>query len=190
MNSRLLLVVALLAAAMSSGVRAEKADRLQQIVINADGQGTLDYGKQVTVLSGNVVITQGTLTIRAERVEVRELQGNRRSVVALGGGGKRATFRQKREGVDEYIDGGADRIEYDNQGDVVKFIGNAQVRRTRGSTTADEVNGAVIAYDNGKETFTVLGAASGSAPTTTSDGRVRMVITPKPDPAPPASAPR
>jgi lipopolysaccharide export system protein LptA len=190
MSLRSPLIAALLAAAMSPSAQAEKADRNQQIVINADGQGTLDYGKQVTVLSGNVVITQGTLTIRAERVEVRELPNNRRSVVALGAGGKRASFRQKREGVDEHIEGSADRIEYDNQGDVVKFVGNAQVRRTRGAATADEVNGAVISYDNGNETFSVLGASSGSAPSTTSDGRVRMVITPKPDPAPAASAPR
>lgn len=190
MSHRLPLIATLLAAALSPSAQAEKADRMQQIVINADGQGSLDYGKQVTVLSGNVVITQGTLTIRAERVEVRELPNNRRSVVALGANGKRASFRQKREGVDEHIEGGADRIEYDNQGDVVKFIGNAQVRRTRGTVTADEVSGAVITYDNGKETFNVQGAAAASAPSTTSDGRVRMVITPKPDPAPSASAPR
>lgn len=189
MRLRSTLIAALLAAGLSPHAQAEKADRNQQIVINADGQGTLDYGKQVTVLSGNVVITQGTLTIRAERVEVRELPNNRRSVVALGAGSKRASFRQKRDGVDEHIEGGANRIEYDNQGDVVKFVGNAQVRRTRGAATADEVSGAVITYDNGNETFSVQGAAVAASPSTTSDGRVRMVITPKPDAAP-VSTPR
>ncbi len=182
-------LTALLIATLCTGAFAEKGDRRKPIVIEADGKGTLDYGKQITVLTGNVVIAQGTMAIRAERVEVRDLPNDHRSAIALGEGGKRASFRQKRDGVDEHIEGTADRIEYDSRGDVVKFVGNAQVRRTRGNVTADEVSGAVISYDNGNETFSVQGSAATSAPSSSSDGRVRMVITPKLEAAP-ASAPR
>lgn len=183
-------LTALLALALSSGALAEKADQRKPIVIEADGKGTLDYGKQITVLSGNVLISQGTMAIRAERVEVRDLPNDHRSAIALGEGGKRASFRQKREGVDEYIEGSADRVEYDSRGDVVKFVGNAQVRRMRGNVTADEVSGAVISYDNGNETFSVQGSAGTSTPSSASSGRVRMVITPKPEAPAPAPAPR
>ena len=39
--------------------------------------------------------------------------------VATAQPGKLATFRQKRDGVDEYIEGEAERIEYDGKADTV-----------------------------------------------------------------------
>ena len=63
-----------LALAAAAPAWADRADRNQPLTIEADRPGTIDLLKQVVVFSGNVVITQGTLTIRADRVEVRELQ--------------------------------------------------------------------------------------------------------------------
>ncbi|HET9975824.1 MAG TPA: lipopolysaccharide transport periplasmic protein LptA [Burkholderiaceae bacterium] len=167
---------------------AEKADRGKQMVIEANQPGTLDMARQVVVFAGSVVVAQGTMAIRAERVEVRERPDGHRSATAIGQPGKPATFRQKRDGVDEFVEGSAERIEYDSRGDVVRFVGSAQVRRLRGTTTADEITGSVITYDNGNETFNVQGsppaAAGASAPAT---GRVRVVLTPRPEG--PASAP-
>jgi lipopolysaccharide export system protein LptA len=161
---------------------AEKADRGKPMVIEANQPGTLDIARQVVVFAGSVVIAQGTLTIRAERVEVRERPDGYRSATAIGQPGKPATFRQKRDGVDEFVEGSAERIEYDSRGDVVRFVGTAQVRRLRGGTTADEISGSVITYDNGNETFNVQGAtpatAGASAPST---GRVRVVLSPRAD---------
>jgi lipopolysaccharide export system protein LptA len=184
MKSRLapLLAAALLAALPAA---AEKADRGKPLTIEADLPGTLDLINQVIVFSGNVVMAQGTMAIRAERVEVRERADGHRSATALGNAGKPASFRQKREGVDETIEGQAERIEYDSRGDVVKFSGSAQVRRMRGTTPADEVSGAVITYDNGNETFSVQGAAT--TPGVAGNGRVRVVITPRPGAAASAS---
>jgi lipopolysaccharide export system protein LptA len=185
-RSALLLLAALAAAA---GVHAEKADRTKPLTIEADQPGTLDMAKQVVVFNGNVVVSQGTMSIRAERVEVRERADGHRSAIAQGREGKAATFRQKRDGVDETVEGSADRIEYDSRGDVVRFAGNAQVRRLRAGTPADEVSGSVITYDNGNETFTVQGSASApGAASPAPGGRVRVVITPKPEAA--ASAPK
>ena len=178
-NLHLPLILAALLVA--TGVHAEKADRSKQMVIEANQPGTLDMARQVVVFAGSVVVTQGTMAIRAERVEVRERPDGNRSATAIGQPGKPATFRQKRDGVDEYVEGSADRIEYDSRGDVVRFVGAAQVRRLRGTTTADEISGSVITYDNGNETFNVQGAApavtaGASAPTA---GRVRVVLTPR-----------
>lgn len=188
--STLTLAVAL-AAGLAAPAAAEKADRGKPLSIEADQPGTLDLIKQVVVFNGNVVVAQGTMAIRADKVEVRERPDGHRSATALGTAGKPASFRQKREGVDETIEGQADRIEYDSRGDVVRFAGNAQVRRLRGGTPADEISGNLITYDNGNETFSVQGGApapaagGASAP---SSGRVRVVITPRPEAA--ASAPK
>jgi lipopolysaccharide export system protein LptA len=183
------LLALLLSAAVAGMAHAEKADRGKPLMIEADQPSSLDLINQVVVFNGNVVLAQGTLAIRADRVEVRERPDGHRSAVALGSPARPATFRQKREGLDETIDGHAQRIEYDSRGDVVRFVGDAQVRRLRGDQQADEISGNVITYDNGSETFNVAGAAAppgqaASAP----GGRVRVVITPRPEPA--TSAPR
>ncbi len=188
--STLTLAVAL-AAGLAAPAAAEKADRGKPLSIEADQPGTLDLIKQVVVFNGNVVVAQGTMAIRADKVEVRERPDGHRSATALGTAGKPASFRQKREGVDETIEGQADRIEYDSRGDVVRFAGNAQVRRLRGGTPADEISGNLITYDNGNETFSVQGGASAPAAggaSAPSSGRVRVVITPRPEAA--ASAPK
>ena len=184
----LLALVALSVVAAVPVVHAEKADRSKPLIIEADQPGTLDLVKQVVVFNGNVVVAQGTMAIRAERVELRERADGHRSATALGGSGKPATFKQKRDGVDETVEGRADRIEYDSRGDVVRFAGNAQVRRLRGSTPAEEINGEVITYDNGNETFSAQGtpAPAGSA-ASAPGGRITVVITPKPEAAASAS---
>ena len=191
MNSPSLVALLLCAAALASA-QAEKADRGKPLTIEADQPGTVDLLKQVVVFNGNVVVAQGTMTIRAERVEVRERSDGHRSAIALGSAGKAAAFRQKRDGVDETIEGSAERIEYDSRGDVVRFAGNAQVRRLRGATPADEISGSVITYDNGNETFSVQGSpAAPGAASAAGSGRVRVVITPKPEPAgAPAAEPK
>ncbi|MEW6704463.1 MAG: lipopolysaccharide transport periplasmic protein LptA [Pseudomonadota bacterium] len=179
-----------LAAALAPAAHADRADRNQPMTITADAQSTIDLLKQTVVFSGNVLISQGTLTIRAERVEVRENAQGFRSATALGSGGRQASFRQKREGLDEYVEGFADRVEYDGQADTVHFIGHAKVRRLRGGTVADELTGDQISYDNVAELFSVQGGPSNVSPGNPS-GRVRAVLTPAPKasaPAAPASA--
>lgn len=172
-----ILALALACAVLSA--RAETADRNQPVTISADQQSTVDLLKQVVAFSGNVVINQGTLTMRAERVEVRETPQGFRSATALGSAGRPASFRQKREGVDEYVEGFADRIEYDGATDKVRFIGHAQVRRLRGAALADELTGNEITYDNVAEVFSVEGGPTNVTPSNPS-GRVRAVLTPPP----------
>ena len=155
---------------------AEKADRLKPLNVEADQPSNLDLQKKVVVFNGNVVITKGTLVIRAAKIEVRETADGYQAATALGTAGKPATFRQKRDGVDEYIEGQAERLEYDSKADTVRFVNAAVVRRLRGTAVADEITGSVVAYDASSEIFSV----SGGAPNANgSGGRVRAVLTPR-----------
>lgn len=182
----------LLLAAAAPAAWAEKADRQQPMTIAADEQSTIDLLKQVVVFKGNVQINQGTIAIRADRVEVRQTPEGLYQATATGGPGGNASFRQKRDGVDEYIEGRAERVEYDGRSDQVHFIGRAVVRRLRGATPADEVTGDRISYDNVAERFSVQGGASNVTAVNPS-GRVRAVLTPRaaaasaPPPAEPAA---
>jgi lipopolysaccharide export system protein LptA len=164
--------------------QAEKADRDQPLNFSADS-ARVDDAQHLNILSGSVEITKGTMVFRAARVEVRQNADGTQTANALGTATGRAYFRQKREGLDEFIEGEGDRVEYDGRADTVRFTGHAVMRRLRGTTLADEVIGQTILYDNRTEVFQVVGGAGSAAPS----GRVKGVISPRPAPKPGAVAP-
>lgn len=155
---------------------AERADRNKPMVIEADKPGTVDLLRQLVVFNGNVVISQGTMLIRADRVELRELPDGFRAATAFGAPGRPASFRQKRDGVDETLEGSAERIEFDGRASTLRLVGNGSVRRLRGTTVADEITGAVIVWDDASELFSVEGGAATAA---NPGGRVRAVLSPR-----------
>lgn len=165
---------------------AERADRGKPLALESDKPCTANLQTQTSVCSGNVVISQGTLLLRAERLEVREVAGYI-TAQAMGADGAPARFRQKRDGVDEFVEGLANRITYDSRAGTVRFEGAAQVRRLRGTAVADEVQGAQILWNSLAEQLDVQGGQStGSNP----GGRVRVVITPRAEAEPaPATTP-
>lgn len=164
------LVCACCAWLSSAPARAEKADRSKPIDVASDRMH-VDDAKKISVFEGRVVITQGTLTIHADKVTVRQDKDGFQYATALG---NPATFRQKRDGADGYIDGAADRIEYDGKADRVEFFNHAWLKRE----PADEVRGNYISYDAPTEYFTVTGG-DGPAGTSGSPGRVHAVIQPR-----------
>ncbi|MFP8835025.1 lipopolysaccharide transport periplasmic protein LptA [Hydrogenophaga sp. XSHU_21] len=183
-----LLAAAGLALALAMGAsHAEQADRLKPLNAEADNL-RYDDARQVSVFTGNVVITKGSIVIRGAQVEVRQdTQGHQFGVVQ----GSPGFFRQKREGVNEFIEGEARRIEYDSRADTVRFLGDAVLRRYLGTQLNDETRGSVIVYDNRTEVFTVDGTAA-SATAANPGGRVRATLTPVPragDNATPPPAP-
>lgn len=167
----------LLAAPASWG---EKGDRSKPMVVDADKPGTLDFQRQVVVFNGNVSISQGTLSLRAERIEVRESKDGQRTATAIGSTDKPAQYRQKRDVLNEWVEGSAERIEYDTRSDTLKFSGNASVRRLRGTEPADEITGNHIVWDNKVDVFSVSGGVPSAA---NPGGRIRAVLAPRADPA-------
>lgn len=181
---RLLIPIAL--ALVLPAAHAEKADRLKPFVFSSDKPGLVDAVNQRTELSGNVVITKGTLLLRAEKVDVRETRDGYHQAYASGMTGQPVTFRQARDTPGEAVDGVADQLEYDTRSETVRFIGNATVRRLRGSAVAEEVTGAVIVYNSRTEVFTLEGGSASPNP----NGRTRIVMMPRVQPGDePASAP-
>ena len=172
-----LLPAALLAALLSTAVLAENADRNKPMNAEADALRYDDL-KQISVFTGNVVITKGTTVIRGDRVEVRQdPEGFQQAVVTVAPG-KLAYYRKKRDGLDEFIEGEAERIEYDSRPDLVKFTTKAVLRRYAGALLADETTGAQITYDNKTDVFAVDGGAQNRSAGNPS-GRIRAVLSPR-----------
>jgi lipopolysaccharide export system protein LptA len=173
--SALLALAALTATSLPAG--AEKADRFKPLNTESDLPGRIDLLNQVVVLNGNVVVTQGTMIIRASRIEVRETPDGYHTAVATGSPGRHATFRQKRDEPNEWIEGDAERLEYDGKSDVVRFVNDASLRRLVGATKAEEINGNLITYNSATEVMEVAGGAPATA--ANPGGRVRAVLTPR-----------
>lgn len=166
------------ACAMGVGtVHAEKGDAKQPMNIEADALRYDDL-KQISVFTGNVVLKRGSILIRGARIEVRQDPQGYQFGVVTAEPGQRAFFRQKRDGEDEYIEGESETIEYDGRADVFRLLGNAELRRLRGTQVADVVTGGVIQYDSLKDVFTVDGNPQQDG------GRVRATLTPRSEKAP------
>jgi len=155
---------------------AEKADREKPINIEADNL-KVDDAKKIAVYEGHVILTQGTLMITADRIEIRQDDQGFSSGDATG---KPAYFRQKMDPKEvgkgtaksdpkaEFAEGWAARIEYDGHGDKVKLMGQALLKHGD-----EELRGNLITYDGTTEFYQAQGSIGGTP------GRVRAVIPPK-----------
>ncbi len=182
-----LIVTAALALGAVFPAAAERADRDKPMNAEADALRYDDL-KQASVFTGNVVITKGTTIVRGARVDVSQDPEGYQLAIATAAPGKLAFYRKKRDGVDEYIEGEGERIEYDSRADLVKFIKSAVVRRYNGATLVDETSGALIVYDNNTDVFSVDGGAQNRTAANPT-GRVRAMLSPRSSAAATASPP-
>jgi lipopolysaccharide export system protein LptA len=151
---------------------AEKADKDKPTQIEATRMSA-DDTRRMNIFEGNVVLTKGTILVRAERIVVRQDAEGYQSSTATG---NPVRFRQRqdpKEGKEgAWVDGEALRIEIDDRNSKIELFENARVNRD-----GDEVAGSYILVDQRSDFFSVS-AGKGS-----SGGRVRAVIQPKISPA-------
>lgn len=146
---------------------AERADRDKPVHIEAD-QLQVEDAQKIETFTGNVQMTQGTMVIRGDKIVVTEDAEGFQHATAYG---NTASFRQKREGLDEYVEGYGERIEHDTHAETVDFYVKARVVRNQ-----DEVRGEHITYSQKTEIFRVNSSpASPGVPAK----RVRAILQPK-----------
>jgi len=165
-RSKLLLALLLLLGAPAC--LAERADRDKPVHMEAD-QVLMDDARHISTFIGNVQFTQGTMLIRGDKIVVVEDNEGFKHGTAYG---NTASFRQKREGLDEYVDGYGERIEYDTRAETVDFYGKARVVRD-----LDDVRGEHITYSQKTEIFQVHSGSAANAGALPK--RVHAVLQPK-----------
>jgi lipopolysaccharide export system protein LptA len=162
-----LLLATLLLLCSPSGF-AEFADRNKPIHLEAD-QVLMDDAQQVSTFTGNVQLSQGTMLIRGDKIVVVQDKDGFKYATAYG---KTASFRQKREGLDEYVEAYGERIEYNTRNDTLNLYVQALLKRNK-----DEVRGEHITYNAKTEIFQV--GSIGASPENVPPQRVRAVLQPK-----------
>jgi lipopolysaccharide export system protein LptA len=163
-----------MAALAATPALGERADRFKPTNVESD---RLQYDdlKQISIFTGAVVLTRGTITLKGDRLILsQDPEGYQRGTAT----GRLASFRQKRDGVDEWVEGYAEDIEYDGKTEKVRLTRKAKVRRLEGTRVVDEIDGAVIVYDSLTEQFEVDGRTP-AGPPAPGAGRVRVVIQPR-----------
>lgn len=163
-------LLCLLLPASAHHALAERADRNKPMHLEAD-RVVVDDAKQRSSFEGQVRLSQGTLLIQAEKIEVSEDAQGFQHLIATGAPAK---FWQRYEGSNEYAEGYGERIEYDTRAESVDFYGQARVKRGQ-----DEVTGSHISYSTKTEVFEVRGNAAATGTGTAADRRVRAVIQPR-----------
>lgn len=171
---KLILIVGLSGLFLAQSVLAERADRNKPVYLEADRATVEDVNRKeasrVSIFTGNVVLIQGTMRISADKVIMKEDLNGFRYATATG---DLVSFRQKRDGLDEYVEGWSERAEYDSKTDKIELF--RQARLKRGS---DEVQGDYISYDMTSEFFKVIGSKERGVEAGP-DKRVRITIQPK-----------
>jgi len=161
-------IVAVALALGAPGARAEQADSTKPTQIEANRMHA-DDARRTNTFEGNVVVTRGTLNIRADRIVVRQdADGNQYATAT----GNPVRFRQRQdpkppESEGTWLEGEAKRVELDEKAGKIELFESARVNRG-----GDEVTGNYILVDQRSDLFTVTPGKG--------EGRVRATIQPKP----------
>ncbi len=160
---------AILLSLYSLSVWAEKGDRDQPMQIEAD-QVVMNDVEKTSVFTGNVEVRQGTMEIHGDKIAInQDKQGNKISNIY----GQPASFKQKREGLDEYVEGYGQHIVYDTDMQTLDLYGQAKLKREH-----DFIRGEHINYNAQSEIFIADNGANTSG---TTKQRVRAVLQPRKD---------
>ena len=128
--------------------RAEKADSQQSLSIRSESQA-YDGNKKVTIYTGLVHMTKGTLVIDADRLEVVEDANGGKLGTLFSNPGKLVTYRQKRDGgPDLWAEGEADKVVYDDTLELIKLFNRAHLILLDGKKRTHESSGLYISYDS------------------------------------------
>jgi lipopolysaccharide export system protein LptA len=159
------LLIAVLAYVLAApAARALKDDRDQPVHVKADSVD-MDEKTGVAVYRGNVAVTQGTLRIRAERVEVRLSRDRKTQTVQASGTPVRLS--QRPDGGEEEIHIAARHLTYRARTREVDLSGDVRLRQG-----SDEFRSHTLHYELDSKRLNARGVDR-------ADGRIHAVIHPK-----------
>jgi len=153
-------------AATESKNTLNKPDEQQPVNISANTlKASEKEGK--SIYSGNVIVTQGSLTLKGDVINISHPNNQLTEVIATG---KQASFKRFSQIDQAWLKGKANKIKYHAQNRTVLLIGNAQVEQPGKHI----IKGPRLFYDIANQT---LQAQS----TKTEKKRISVTFTPAPE---------
>ncbi|HIF17667.1 MAG TPA: lipopolysaccharide transport periplasmic protein LptA [Cycloclasticus sp.] len=148
--------------AFSSPIWALSSDKQKPVEVEADSFN-LDDSKKITVYSGNVIITQGSMEIMADKVTIYGARGTTDKVIAIG---KPVKFKQQPDGNQALTRGEAKRFEYLVSKDTLILVDKATLWQGGNTFSSDR-----IVYDSKRSIVKAGDKKSGSK-------RVKIILQP------------
>lgn len=177
--------VALLLLMLSAPAWAANADRQRPLVIDG-GAGTLRAQVQGRVeLEGPVVVTKGSLLLRATRLVATEQPDGSHRLIAASSEGTPVRFSQSLDRPGETMEAQADELDYTEANGIARFNGNARLRLLKNGQMQQELSGNQIVFDTVKEEVLADGKPATSK---AGEGGVRIVLMPRGAASAPAPA--
>ncbi len=144
---------------------ALKGDEQQPIKIEADS-GTADMKQMMTVFNGNVVITQGSLVIHADKATAEQDANGYRSIILYG---KPVVFEQ----IDNdggKIEGQGNQFNYNTKSNLALLTGRSRVKKGNNIIIAN-----VITYNTKTQVYSATATPSNGVNKKTS-GRITVIL--------------
>ena len=164
--------IALMVPAIAFG---ERADREKAMDISSKS-GMYEGTKETNVkkLDGDVLIERGTMRITAERAIVKETVDGMFAEL-FGKSAGPITFKQKREGENDFVEASAERAEYDDNTGTIKLYS-----KVRFKSGGDLMESEYMVYNTYTEKMELRNQIPGAKSTTGSDeGRVVFKVQPR-----------
>jgi lipopolysaccharide export system protein LptA len=134
-----------------------------------------DDAKKTSLFTGDVIMTRGLLTLRADALDLREDSEGFQYGIATMDEGKRVYIRQEQPEEFKVIEGLGERAEYDGKEETFDLIGKARLTRFICGNPFDTISGERVRYNQKTDTYQAYGGANSDNP----DGRVRSVAQPR-----------
>lgn len=153
MNRHLLprLPAMLIALAVLPGIAlADRSDSSKPMDFKSQSAHIDDLRKTYNY-TGQVRMTQGTRLLTADKVVIKQDAAGFSKSVATGSAQKLAYVKQRENDGKGWMEGWAERIEYDDRTDKFFFFDQARIK-----TSSDDAQGEVIIYDNVTERYQIL----------------------------------
>jgi lipopolysaccharide transport periplasmic protein lptA len=129
---------------MSFSALALKEDTNQPISIVSDNQ-SLDMNNRVVTFTDNVMITQGSIIVKASKVVITRPEENSKQKDKVEAFGNPVTFHQIMDD-GKPVDGKANKVVYDLGTEFLTLSGDAELKQLD-----SKINGSVITYDVAKQ---------------------------------------
>lgn len=142
-----------------------KGDDKQPLQIDAN-QATLDQKTMVSVFTGNVVITKGSLIVHSDKgIASEDKEGNRTLIL----NGSPVTFSQLQDDGGK-IEGQCDKFEYNSKSSLAVLTGRARVKKGK-----SEVIGDVLTYNTQTQVYSAV-SNLGNGVKKSSGGRITVIL--------------
>jgi lipopolysaccharide export system protein LptA len=152
---------------------ALSTDQAQDIEIVANSS-EIDDHKKVTVFTGQVIATQGSIRITGDRLTVNYDEKN--NIRTLEMEGRPATYRQLPDAGQTYDEAQARHMEYHKARNLIILRDQALVKQASGSLSGDRIE-----YDTAQSRVRASSAPGAEEARPEAGGRVKIVIPAQPE---------